>query len=178
MFVNRSSYCPLHRQVSPPFQVICESCTARTHSHSPALTRTSPCLLAGCARGLCFLVMKSSEELGAGAGGWSYGKVTPALVAQVRAACGGDEDRVHVAGEGDPDGDREIAKVCSLCIRCPRWPLDSTQPSHLNLCPSPYLVHNPTNQPTNQPKVVAMSADSLCPHHLQPTPCRPSHHPI
>ena len=50
----------------------------------------------------------SAGEMGPGAGGWSYGKVTPSLVAQIHAACA-DDDQVHVAGES-AESDREMIK--------------------------------------------------------------------
>ena len=46
--------------------------------------------------------------LGTGAGGWSYGKVTSALVDQINEACP-NEGQVHVSGD-DEEADREMNK--------------------------------------------------------------------
>lgn len=53
-------------------------------------------------------VVPAEGKLGPAAGGWSYGKVTPALATTIQAACPGD-DQVFIAGESE-ESDREVAK--------------------------------------------------------------------
>ena len=58
-------------------------------------------------------------DLGSGVGGWTYGAVTPELVAKIRDACP-EDGQVYVAGDSD-DADRQIktrAKDMSFHKRC------------------------------------------------------------